>query len=57
LDGKPRDMTDIPGHGNDKRRISNLINDKNITTDDSLMWMAPFSNGRNHYISINFSEE
>ncbi len=57
MDGKPRDMTDIPGHGNDKRRISNLINDKNITTDDSLMWMAPFSNGRNHYISINFSEE
>jgi hypothetical protein len=54
---KPKDMSEIPGYGTDKRTMSNLVNDQNITVDEGNMWMAPFCPGRAHTITITWDRE
>ena len=54
LSAKPRDMNSIPGYSGDKRVLSNLINDKNMTTNVKEMWMIPFCPGKSHFIYFKF---
>lgn len=53
LDSDPKDVRELPGHEDDLRTIDKLINTKNVTTDDQNMWLAPFTSGENHYVTIN----
>lgn len=39
----PRDLNDIPGNSGDRRTKDKLLDGVNVTTDDSHMWLAPFT--------------
>ncbi|CAD5110948.1 DgyrCDS304 [Dimorphilus gyrociliatus] len=53
LESDPKDVRELPGHEDDLRTIDKLVNGINVTTDDQYMWLAPFTSGENHYVTIN----
>lgn len=52
----PRDINVLPDYQNDPRVVSNLVDGINKTRDDIHMWLAPFSEGSNHFITLTFSQ-
>ncbi len=50
----PADINVLPEYGNDPRVVTNLIDGVNKTRDDIHMWLAPFTNGQNHFICMTF---
>ncbi|CAF0808236.1 unnamed protein product [Adineta ricciae] len=50
----PADINILPEYGSDPRVVSNLIDGVNKTRDDIHMWLAPYTDGRNHFIYITF---
>ena len=44
------------GYGKDPRIISNLVDGVNATSDDLHVWLAPFTPGQSHLISIEFNK-
>ena len=53
----PSGVHELPGLSDDPRRIENLFDGVNETTDASHMWLAPFTPGERHTISIDFGRE
>ncbi|XP_008054429.2 protein KIAA0556 homolog [Carlito syrichta] len=51
----PPDINILPAYGKDPRVVTNLIDGVNRTQDDMHVWLAPFTPGRSHSISINFT--
>eukprot|EP00057_Strongylocentrotus_purpuratus_P022589 XP_011677063.1 PREDICTED: uncharacterized protein KIAA0556-like [Strongylocentrotus purpuratus] len=51
---EPSDLNMLPEHTNDPRVVLNLINGVNCTRDDIHMWLAPFTPGRVHLITMTF---
>ncbi|XP_076997573.1 katanin-interacting protein isoform X4 [Tamandua tetradactyla] len=51
----PPDINILPAYGKDPRVVTNLIDRVNRTQDDMHVWLAPFTPGKPHSISINFA--
>ncbi|XP_021023395.1 protein KIAA0556 homolog isoform X1 [Mus caroli] len=52
----PPDINILPAYGKDPRVVSNLIDGVNRTQDDMHVWLAPFTPGMTHTISIEFTQ-
>ncbi|XP_073669267.1 katanin-interacting protein isoform X2 [Paramisgurnus dabryanus] len=48
----PPDINVLPAYGKDPRIVTNLIDGVNRTQDDMHLWLAPFTPGRKHVISM-----
>lgn len=48
----PPDINILPAYGKDPRVITNLIDGVHRTQDDMHLWLAPFTSGRKHVISM-----
>ncbi|XP_042197206.1 katanin-interacting protein isoform X2 [Callorhinchus milii] len=51
----PADINILPTYGKDPRVIANLIDGVNRTQDDMHLWLAPFTPGRPHAITVDFA--
>ncbi|XP_013360275.1 PREDICTED: uncharacterized protein KIAA0556 homolog isoform X3 [Chinchilla lanigera] len=51
----PPDINVLPAYGKDPRVVTNLIDRVNRTQDDMHVWLAPFTPGQPHSISIDFT--
>ncbi|CAB4005620.1 Hypothetical predicted protein [Paramuricea clavata] len=52
----PSDINILPEYNKDPRVVSNLIDGVYFTRDDMHLWLAPFTEGKNHFIYIEFKE-
>uniref|UniRef100_G1RLK3 Katanin interacting protein n=1 Tax=Nomascus leucogenys TaxID=61853 RepID=G1RLK3_NOMLE len=50
----PPDINILPAYGKDPRVVTNLIDGVNRTQDDMHVWLAPFTRGKSHSITIDF---
>jgi hypothetical protein len=50
----PRDLNELDGHSGDLRTLDKLIDGVNVTTNDSHMWLVPYTKGQDHWITIDF---
>ncbi|XP_077841776.1 katanin-interacting protein isoform X5 [Macaca mulatta] len=51
----PPDINILPAYGKDPRVVTNLIDGVNRTQDDMHVWLAPFTPGKSHSITIDFT--
>ncbi|KAM6155908.1 katanin-interacting protein [Rhynchocyon petersi] len=51
----PPDINVLPAYGKDPRVVTNLIDGVNRTQDDMHVWLAPFTPGKSHSITIDFT--
>ena len=51
---EPKDINVLPEYDKDPRVVDNLLDGINRTRDDTHMWLAPFTNGRDHKVFITF---
>ncbi|XP_029802522.1 protein KIAA0556 homolog isoform X1 [Suricata suricatta] len=54
IQAEPPDINILPAYGKDPRVVSNLIDGVNRTQDDMHVWLAPFTLGKPHTITIDF---
>lgn len=54
IQADPPDINILPAYGKDPRVVTNLIDGVNRTQDDMHVWLAPFTPGRSHSVSIDF---
>lgn len=54
ISADPPDINVLPAYGKDPRVVTNLIDGVNRTQDDMHVWLAPFTLGKPHSISIDF---
>uniref|UniRef100_A0A8D1DEV6 KATNIP domain-containing protein n=1 Tax=Sus scrofa TaxID=9823 RepID=A0A8D1DEV6_PIG len=54
IQADPPDINILPAYGKDPRVVTNLIDGVNRTQDDMHVWLAPFTPGKPHSISIDF---
>lgn len=52
----PSDINILPEYGNDPRVVTNLIDGIYRTRDDMHLWLAPFTPGGKHIITLTFAE-
>ncbi|XP_045428482.1 katanin-interacting protein isoform X3 [Pipistrellus kuhlii] len=55
IQADPPDINILPAYGKDPRVVGNLIDGVNRTQDDMHVWLAPFTPGKSHSVSIDFS--
>lgn len=51
----PADINVLPEYNRDPRVITNLLDGVNRTRDDMHLWLAPFTEGKSHRITVTFS--
>lgn len=56
ITAEPRDVNILPGYGGDPRTIDKLLDGVNWTCDDLHVWLAPFTDGQSHVITIDLGE-
>ncbi|XP_066432236.1 katanin-interacting protein isoform X2 [Eleutherodactylus coqui] len=56
MTASPPDLSVLPEYQDDSRTLDKLIDGVNITSEDSHMWLIPFTCGENHTITINFDK-
>ncbi|KAM3916588.1 katanin-interacting protein isoform 1-T1 [Leptodactylus fuscus] len=56
MTASPPDLSVLPEYHDDSRTLEKLIDGVNITSEDSHMWLIPFTCGENHTITINFDK-
>ncbi|KAM4024927.1 katanin-interacting protein isoform 2-T2 [Anomaloglossus baeobatrachus] len=56
MTASPSDLSALPEYHDDSRTLDKLIDGTNITSEDSHMWLIPFTCGENHTITINFDK-
>ncbi|KAB0383108.1 hypothetical protein FD755_005025, partial [Muntiacus reevesi] len=56
IQADPPDINILPAYGRDPRVVSNLIDGVNRTQDDMHVWLAPFTPGKSHSISMYFAQ-
>ncbi|XP_066239210.1 katanin-interacting protein isoform X3 [Saccopteryx leptura] len=54
IQADPPDINILPAYGKDPRVVANLIDGVNRTQDDMHVWLAPFTPGKSHSVSIDF---
>jgi hypothetical protein len=52
LTADPADINILPGYGSDPRTIDKLVDGFNWTCDDMHVWLAPFTAGKLHTITL-----
>lgn len=52
IQGNPHSINILPEYRNDPRVPANLLDGVNRTCDDIHMWLAPFSEGRAHFLHV-----
>ena len=52
----PADINVLDQYDKDPRVVTNLIDGIYRTRDDTHMWLAPYSKGKNHYIYMTFAK-
>nr|XP_019610228.1 PREDICTED: protein KIAA0556 homolog isoform X1 [Rhinolophus sinicus] len=55
IQADPPDINILPAYGRDPRVVTNLIDGVNRTQDDMHVWLAPFTPGRPHSVSVDFT--
>ena len=53
----PADINVLNEYNNDPRTVDNLVDGVNHTSDDLHAWLAPFTMGQDHLVTIDFDEE
>ena len=48
----PPDINILEGYGNDPRTADKLVDGSYFTSDDFHVWLAPFSRGNDHSITL-----
>ncbi|XP_073398870.1 katanin-interacting protein isoform X4 [Dendrobates tinctorius] len=56
MTASPPDLSVLPEYQDDSRTLDKLIDGMNITSEDSHMWLIPFTCGENHTITISFDK-
>lgn len=56
IQANPPDINVLPAYGKDPRVVSNLIDGVNRTQDDMHVWLAPFTPGKSHSITVDFMQ-
>mmetsp|Transcript_34417 Transcript_34417/g.60330 ORF Transcript_34417/g.60330 Transcript_34417/m.60330 type:complete len:1207 (+) Transcript_34417:737-4357(+) len=56
ITAEPRDVNILPGYGSDPRTIDKLLDGVHWTCDDLHVWLAPFTDGQSHVITIDLGE-
>jgi hypothetical protein len=56
ISADPEDINILPEYNKDPRVVGNLLDGVNRTRDDVHMWLAPFTKGKKHSVSIHFEE-
>ncbi|XP_045051269.2 katanin-interacting protein isoform X3 [Desmodus rotundus] len=51
----PPDINVLPAYGKDPRVVTNLTDGVNRTQDDMHVWLAPFTPGKPHFITVDFT--
>lgn len=51
---EPESINVLVEYENDPRKVQNLFDHNNFTCDDLHVWLAPYDQGKNHSITINF---
>lgn len=54
IQADPPDINILPAYEKDPRVVGNLVDGVNRTQDDMHVWLAPFTPGKSHSISIDF---
>ncbi|XP_030841044.1 protein KIAA0556 [Strongylocentrotus purpuratus] len=57
IDAYPRDLNQLPDYGTDDRTLDKLLDGTNVTSSDEHMWMIPFSEGGDHFLTVDFGRE
>ncbi|XP_070617660.1 katanin-interacting protein isoform X2 [Erythrolamprus reginae] len=52
----PPDINILPAYGKDPRVATNLLDGVNRTQDDMHLWLAPFTPGKSHCVSLDFAK-
>ncbi|CAN2390340.1 Domain of unknown function (DUF4457) [Pristimantis euphronides] len=55
IEAEPPNINILPEYGKDPRVITNLIDGINKTQDDMHVWLAPFTPGKIHFVSLDFT--
>ncbi|XP_006859959.1 PREDICTED: uncharacterized protein KIAA0556 homolog [Chrysochloris asiatica] len=55
IQADPPDINILPAYGKDPRVVANLMDGVNRTQDDMHVWLAPFTPGKPHSITIDFT--
>ena len=52
IQADPRDVNILPGYGSDPRTVDKLVDGNHWTCDDLHVWLAPFTEGQKHSVTI-----
>ena len=52
----PSDINVLPEYNNDPRVIGNLVDGVNRTRDDMHLWLTPYTEGQDHFITLTFDK-
>jgi len=52
----PSDINILEGYSGDPRTVDKIFDGVNRTSDDYHVWLAPFTEGKNHTITVTFDE-
>jgi hypothetical protein len=56
IEADPADINVLPEYDSDPRVVQNLVDGVNRTRDDLHMWLAPFTEGNNHTVHLEFTK-
>jgi hypothetical protein len=56
ISANPADINSLSGYSSDPRTVDKLVDRINRTNDDLHMWLAPFTQGRHHTVTITFRD-
>ena len=57
VSANPSDVNILPGYNQDPRTVDKLVDGVNWTCDDLHVWLAPFTEGQLHTVTIDLLEE
>ncbi|KAK7112200.1 hypothetical protein V1264_011687 [Littorina saxatilis] len=57
ISAHPHDVRHLKGHEQDDRTLDKLIDGTAVTMSDEHMWLIPFTEGKNHTVTITFPKE
>ncbi|KAM4697791.1 katanin-interacting protein [Rhinophrynus dorsalis] len=56
VSASPPDLSVLPEYQDDSRTLDKLIDGINITSEDTHMWLIPFTAGENHTVTVTFDK-
>ncbi|KAK7501363.1 hypothetical protein BaRGS_00007488, partial [Batillaria attramentaria] len=57
ISAEPSDINILPDYDRDPRVVVNLLDGVNRTRDDTHMWLAPFTAGKNHFVYLTLAKK